>query len=348
MNKEKKFLNTKVIVKVIIIILGMVSMGSVTGCKNNSRAPHSNNQSQQSGNNEPQILPEFDIKGLKGKRIHSSDFQGRYLYVQFIDSESVDDVDLLQQVYLNWIDEDLDIMAIPVKTDQFQARTGIDAFEIAILPDSYRQMRELFKAPPCCNTFYLFDRSRHLVKTGFNSKGYDIGIKTELYSLIKKTAFDISSMIKENDNIENIHWLSQCHQIIRNRDKEYYLISLMTSICSGCYSGLIIQRLIKTHRVYNKSLDVVSIVPDDFSDIDLENLKNLLGIPFHVQRADKLLKEVWQGYIRQFNESDLTNIIFLVDNSGTIVRVTNNDPKRLRDFFIFTQTLLKTGNRGKP
>lgn len=291
-------------------------------------------------------LPLFNAIDINGKQIKSSDFIGRNLFVQFINSETIDDIDLLEKVYLNWIDDNLAIIAIPMKLEHFRTRVGIELDEITVLSNEYDNLKMIFKAPTCCESFYLFDTSGNLIKSGFNRLGYEEEVKKYLTQMIKNKTFDISTFIMERENVKNVEWLNRCSKIVEQEDREYYIFSMFTSICSGCPSGRLIKRLTEIHSLSEDRIYVLSIVPENFTDIDIENFKNFLGIDFTVERADKKLNEIWENQISEYSESDLTNILFLIDRNGKIVRVTDNNPNHIKSFFSFIHSILSTERKG--
>jgi hypothetical protein len=206
----------------------------------------------------------------------------------------------------------------------------------------------IITVPGCNNSQEISSYSNKKAPTQFpkiNRVGYEEGIKSELNRLLRNTSFHISEFVRENENLRNVSWLNLCQSLLLEENKEYCVMTFLRSVCAECLSGTLTSELMKLHSDYSPLLSVLSIVPSDFSYNDIENLKNFLSIGFRVERADKPLSEKWNSLIFQFRESDLTNIVFQVDKNGTIIRVAPNDPRHLKDFFIFTKTLLKGERR---
>jgi len=319
-----------------VVLIGIIL---APGC-NNSRG-----ETSYSDNKAPTQLPEINRVDSRGKTVKSLELKGKYVFVQFINSEIMDDIDFLEKVFLNWFDYGLEIIAIPAKNEEFLARTGVDTDKISIFSTGYRKLKKTFHSPNCCDTFYLYDPNGRLVKTGFNRVGYEEGVKNQLNRFLRNTSFHISEFVRENENLQNVPWLNRCHQLLMEEKKEFGVIAFLRTVCGECLSGFLTSQLMKLHTNHSQKVSVLSIIPSDYSDIDIENLKNFLNIGFRVERADQQLSEKWQSLISQFRESDLTNIVFLVDKSGTIIRVAQNDLRRLKDFIIFTQSLLKGERR---
>lgn len=291
-------------------------------------------------------LPGFEALNSNGNITRSEDFQGKILYVQFVDTGNADDIDLIESVYHNWSDSNLAFLVISPQSEKFRQYVAIEVDERITLSSEYKKFKTIFQAPECCETFYLFDPAGKLVKTGTNSSGYEKGIKTELNRLLKNKVFTISNFIAENENLKNLYWLAQCRQIVEKEGKDgknYVIFCLLRSVCDTCFSGLLVQRLNQLQERCQNRARVISIVPMDFSDTDIENLQQFLGVKFQVQRADPALEEMWKSQIDEFRETDLTNILFLVDQNGTVVKVAGNDPVYIQEFFIYTDSLVREG-----
>lgn len=293
-------------------------------------------------------LPVFESVDASGNPINSSSFKEKNLYVQFIDSDSIDDVDLIKEVYLNWIKEGLIIIAIPNDTPKFLESSGLYPDEIIVLSSSeYKKMKWTFKAPSCCNSFFLFNTTGQLVKTEFNQKGYEKEIKKYLNQLMKNKIFQVSNYFKENEYIKDIGWLSLCWQIIKKEKKDYFIVAIFNSICNECLSGAIVHKLVDLYADNRDHLYVLGIIPDDYKDNDIENLENFLNIEFHIERADPEFKKKWDALVSEYSEAELTNILFLVDSEGKLIKSTNNDPDRLKEFFASVHSLFQIGKKEK-
>ena len=292
-------------------------------------------------------IPVFESVDETGNSIKSSDFKEKNLYVQFIDSNSMDDIDLFKEVFLNWIKEGLIIIAIPNDTPKFLESSGIYPDEIVVLPSSeYLKMKWAFKAPSCCGSFFLFNTAGQLAKTDFNQKGYE-EIKKYLNQLMKNKIFQVSYYFKENEYIKDNVWLSFYWQIIGKENKSYSIVAIFNSICNECLSGGIVHKLANLYSGNRDRLYVLGIVPDDYKDNDIENLKNFLNIEFQIERADPNLKNKWDALIAEYSEAELTNIILLLDKDGKLIKSTNNDQNNLKEFFVYVSSLFNTNKKEK-
>ncbi|MCP4218622.1 MAG: hypothetical protein GY765_28570 [bacterium] len=324
----------------LLALLVTLLAGIGTGC---GEKPTGSTETAQKGNQpaEKPVFPTFGENDSKGNLVTHADFSGKYVFVQFIDGNSTDDIDLLENVFLNWVDEGLAIIAIPKDLETLKERVGVQLDEIVVFDHDYKKMQQIFGAPSCCEAFFLYDPQGRLVKTDFNREGYQGGVKSQLDRLIKNEYFKINELITEKKNIRDFQWLAMCNDIMKKDRKDFYVVSMMTNVCNTCLSGVIIEQLAKWHTTSADRVGVMTVVPASYTDTDIANLKTFLGIDYRLLRADDKFQQEWSNRIEKYRESQLTNILFLVDKDGTVLKVTGNEQDHLREFFAFSHPLIK-------
>jgi len=283
-------------------------------------------------------LPKFKSLDAAGNLVRSDDFRGKKLYIQFVNPLYDHDIALIKKVYFHWKNEDLIFIIITENYSRFQSKLA-DLNNVIVLSKNYKKLQSLFNVPDS-GTHYLFDGSGTLVNIGRNDIEYDKGLKRSLNRLIKNKYFSISDFIKLNENIKEISWFKQPSEIVEKENKEFYVISLFTSICSGCKSGSIMKNLKSFHLKGQNYAYVVCILSDKFNENDIISLRSQLGIKFPVIIADQALSAKWNSLINEFSEAEVTDIIFIMDKSGKIIRVLDPNCKDcLKPFFLYMQSL---------
>lgn len=190
--------------------------------------------------------------------------------------------------------------------------------------------------------YFIVDKKGMIVNAGQNDLGYERGPKVFLQKLIKGDFFSISEFVSEGVKIGDIPWFSQVDEVIKNhRNKEYFIISLFTKICDSCFGGRVIQTLNKIENDKNESLIVYSILHRNFDRRDVPNLRAQLNISYPVIIANKELNAKWNSLIKRYREDFLTDVVFLVDKSGEIIKVADSQCKCLPSFFGYVNSLMK-------
>ena len=271
-------------------------------------------------------LPDFVSTDITGNKIKSADFKGKYLYVQFIRPIDENNINLFNKVYSNWKDKDLRFLIIGKRYDQINSNMKIDSTKAIILINDYDKLKSLFNAPEY-GTHYLFDTSKLKIFHEKNYIEYENGIKKYLIQAIDKDNFSISKFIKENENINNIDWFDQLSHVVQKEKHDYYVISMFSSFCYTCAPGLIIEWLKNIHSKSKKSTYVLCILSDKYNESDIAILKSQLRISFPVVIANGLLSQKWNSFINHYSEVELNSIVFIMDNSGHILKVLDPNCK---------------------
>jgi hypothetical protein len=270
-------------------------------------------------------MPKFILEDVNGNVIKDSDFQGKNVYIQFIDHSNYDDIKLIKDIHPNWKNEDLVIIVFSDDLKAFKMRSGIDLHDFISIESSYDKMKSKFKSPEKGGAYYLFDKNGFLVTSGKNTIGYEEGPKVFLKQLVKNIYLNISDFIPENGDIGNIKWFQEMHRIIVNKDNKFFVISLFTSICNGCFNGVIIDALNNINNNKDDSLFVVGVLNNKFNINDIKSLRSQMNIYFPLMIASPELSKKWNYFISEFKESDLNNIVFITEKSGKILKIFHNN-----------------------
>jgi len=216
---------------------------------------------------------------------------------------------------------------------------------VIVLNKKFDKYKEIFKAPNY-GTNYLFDESGHLVYSGRNYFSYEQGIRIKLGQILNRRKFNISYLIKINQNINSLPWLQQISDICQKDNNKYLIFSMHASLCAGCGSGKIVSILNDVYSNKSNGLHIICILHNKFNNFDLANIKHNLDIHFPIYLADKLLNNKWSALIEEYGESNVTDIVALLDRSGKVIDILYPNCKRCWSaFFNHMYKLLKNENR---
>jgi hypothetical protein len=266
---------------------------------------------------------------------------GKDLYIQFINSYFPPDLILFETVYTKWIFDDLYFLGI-INDSTALDLTKYNSEKVIFIERDYNDLCSIFNLDTKNGFYYLVNKEGKVTNSGKNDLGYERGPKILLQELLKNNFFSISEIIIENEKIANHKWFNQVNNLIQNEnDKEYFLISLYTTICYSCSGGKIIRALKDIHRKdKNETIYILSIISRRYKEQDIHNLKTLLKIPHPVIRANNELDSKWNSLIEQYREDYLTDIVFLVDKSGTILKIAHTNCDCYPSFFTYVYDLI--------
>jgi len=326
------------LIKAIISLLLLVLI--IVVIKNIISIPHNPDQGQLLDN-----LPYFEVKDINGKKVYDKDFVSMYVFIQFIDSRDINDIDLFKAITSSWKTHNLAIIGITTNSYNPMNNIGFDYSNIVIIPDDANHLRSLFYAPLKTGTFYLFNSERRLIAHGNNYEGYEKGIKIELTRLLTGRQFRAAEIVEEGSNINNFMWLNQLNNLVLSGDKEYYLFALFTSFCASCQQGSIVATLNDLFLAKRQHLEIVSIIYPKYLDSnDLDVLKEQARIYFSIVPADRELYDKWSSLIELYNASTLNNILILVNRNGRVLKVSDAMCQCYSDFFNTIKSLGSTTN----
>lgn len=274
-------------------------------------------------------IPKFITSDNIGYRLDSSSLIGKNVYIQFVDPRSDSQIESLIMVSQEYKAGDFKVLAIIRETsliilDRFLSKIHEIREYIHIITDNYGQLKQLFCAPACCETFYLFNSQGILITTGFTWKLFDRGTLMPFNKLRANPEYSIIESVQPGTNINDITWLGCVFKYLEDeQDYDYHLVAMFSDICIGCLNGLIIDELKKAHTKLSKSISFLIIVPDKYTDNEIVNMKTALKISIKMTRADRPLSEAWTLLIENHDEGIGKNIIFMMDNKGVVICTMN-------------------------
>jgi len=266
-------------------------------------------------------LPSFTSHTVSGKIINSNKLENN-LFVIFINTNEDYHIDLLRNVYLNYVDKNLKIIVFLKLKNIINKITNLFPLALVIY-ENYEKYEKLFQAKSCCGQHYLFNKLGEVEASSINTTYYQDGIKVYLMELIENIKFHLSYFITDN-NIFNIKEFSQCWNFIKDSNHDYFIISLFAEMCSFCESGKIISEISRLYTTQKNKIAFLTILSDDFEENDVQNFKSNLKIQYKVIRANSVLAENWNNLIKKFRRSDLTNIILLINKEGKILKINQD------------------------
>jgi len=290
-----------------------------------------------------QSLPEFTAVDIFGNSVSTRDLERKNVFIQFIDPNSESQRKALRKICKNFKNEEF-IIVVFVKDsesqvfDRFMDEIRFAIGHIFLITDDYKKYKKIFKASPCCETFSLFDCSGNLILTDLNWKLLINDTMALLRRFNGNKELSLFNYIKSGKNIKDLVGFKYISETIKKeRDYNYFLISMFTNICMDCPSGRLIDQLKKSYELLNNSIFYLAVLSSNYEDNDIDNLKTLLKIKFPVVKADDNLLKKWNELTLGAKESKKSNIVFLLNNIGEIIKVI--EPNNYKEFFDYLNGL---------
>lgn len=272
--------------------------------------------------NKPNKLPRIDATDIHGQVIQNEKYRGRPIYIQFIKDNSRTGIRLLTDLLVEWEDSSLSFLVITNKPDELYDNVARSPRLSIIGSDHYERLKVAFHAPET-GSYFLYDSSGSLIITGRDYVDAVKDLKRHLNYVLKGKVFTIQEFIPSNLGADGSKGLMQLHKLVEAAPGPYIVIALFTSICSGCRSGEIMQHLQKLDETKDNLISITCILGADLSEIDSVNAKSQLRLPFPLIVASYDLRLRWDSLITEYSESELTDIVIILDKQGDVLDVAH-------------------------
>jgi hypothetical protein len=262
-------------------------------------------------------IPQFELKDDSGRLLKREILKNKYVLVQFLSTKG--DIDILRQIFFEWESEIVVFIAVCNEAIARYPNTPAERPNFHVVSVDKKSISAAFSNPRA-GAFYLYDLSGRLAGSGTPSDNSRILIKKIFNRLINGKYFNLAELLGTGENILKLEWFSQVSQFMIKEKKEYYAIGMFRNICQGCGSGSIIRVLNDAYRDKKEKLGLICFVDDSFSDADVRSLRSQLEIDYCVAVANELLSSKWEALVREYTASELTDIVFLIDLNGRLLR----------------------------
>ena len=284
-------------------------------------------------------MPHFIMKSRNRTDIDSKRTRGRFVYLQFVDTQRSEDTSLLEDVYRNWKNEDLLIIVIGDNLRQYLKWEEDKVDRILILSDEEKSIRLKFDISPAANQYFLFDKLGRLICSGENSRGYEQALKIQLLRHIKERFLSEPEVRRLKDDVDAVRTSIKDTGINLNGNAAYYIVSLFNIFCNSCTSGPIINDLKRVSKE-RKDIQVIGVLSGAYyvpGDLKALISQSQAGFPLII--ADGELDNKWRMLIEEFNKYELNGIFFLMNEQGYILKTAYPGCSCYNEFFKYVNSL---------
>jgi hypothetical protein len=266
-------------------------------------------------------MPHFIARNSTGTEIDSKKLLGKFVYLQFVDIQRQEDMNLFETMYQNWKNEDLVILVVG---DNLQPNIKINGnflADITILTDLRKTFSQIFDISSTANKYFLFDKLGKLICSGENSIGYERVLKIQLLKHIKKCLLSPLELAGLKEDINRVTASKANREINVDENREYCIVSLFNLFCNSCSSGPIID-LLKRISKERENVQVIGVLSATYyGHGDLQTIISQSQVEFPVIIADNELDKKWSLLIKKYNNYELNGVLFLINKDGEILKM---------------------------
>lgn len=272
----------------------------------------------------PNRVPYFLFADHLNKEMDSRAFLGKITYLQFIDGGIGADIELVRRIIFEWQDSPLQLILVAEDISNISELIGINTKSLIFVSDRQNEIRSKFRVTQ--GHHYLIDAQGTIVFHMGNEFGYSDGLKYSLNKAILGIDFELSDLVEEGLPLSNRDWFTSLMPELKG---EISCLALFYSICGGCNSGMIFEKLVELNKTYGRQIRFVVILSRKYDLADINNAQTQLNTDLHMIIADEKLQSKWSELVALYRESDLSGIVLFVDSSGTVRRLHRSNESGL-------------------
>jgi hypothetical protein len=160
----------------------------------------------------------------------------------------------------------------------------------------------------------VFDVNGKLV---YRDYYYEADLRPRVNTLINKTLPPASLAVREVLSSSQAGPFAKLRERTRHTPASKAVVIFFTSVSSTCPSGELI-RAVTRHSKIN-DVDVLVLLPRDYTPADVETFKTNFRVHFNVQQFDNRLAEKWASLIALYGEARINGSIALIDRGDISV-----------------------------
>lgn len=267
----------------------------------------------------PEKLPSVRLQDDAGKEVATDDFAGKSLFVQFINPKIQAQVDSYLRARTAQYQRPVSWLLIS-KGEASELREQLPSGNRDIIVDSeYERWRALFGVPKCCEEWLLYDSTGSLRASG----KYD---RDDIVSSLKNVVdgrlpFSTGILLEELKVMNEQGLLRQLHAKAAQSKSGKAITVLFSSACTGCPEDYLI-RIMSARAIEDSEIGFLALLPNTFSQSDIDRFKTNLEIPFRVEAARAGLSHEWLQMNEKYGASSINGSIIAVSR-GKIISVVN-------------------------
>jgi len=264
--------------------------------------------------------PIFNNHILSNYNIDPSCFEGRYIYVHFINIISPEKEISIKEIIRELENSTVINVIFVITKDDAISKFESASKNICFIWDKSGHVHDELRAASCCESYQIYNRKRELMHQGMMETDYKKEIRPFLIEILKNGNIQYFDTNFKLSKIREFGLLGPLKQepdrlICRN---PYSFVGLISKVCSVCPIAHIINRI----NLYSKEplgLSKISIyLPSYFSQVDIENFRATFNILIPIMRSSPKTMEIWANLKNTF-PGMFDNIFMVINLNGEIL-----------------------------
>lgn len=262
-------------------------------------------------------IPVVDVVDDTGMRRPLASLIGRVVVLQFINTGALNQVDSVSRMSTKFGAE---ITFVLITGDSHKLRERLPSLpqNAIVIQHDYTELKRIFGVPDCCERRFIYDDTGNL---SYHDYYYDTDLTPRLNHLTQRPLPPLSSALLESIVSLRNGPISFSRETTRQTKSGKAVIAILTSVSTGCPSGQLIRTLNHYARKHPE-VSFITLLPNGYTNSDLDNFKLNLGVKFAVETQDATLSKEFEKLVSSYGESRLNGVVLLINRS--VVTVLDN------------------------
>jgi hypothetical protein len=178
-----------------------------------------------------------------------------------------------------------------------------------VVQDREAELRKTFNVPACCERRFIFDGRGALQ---YKDYYYEADLRPRLHLLIDTAPGDFAPALTRALGAVSAGRFASLREETRHSPSGKAVVVLFDSVSTTCPTGELVKSLGRFAAAH-RDLPVVALLPKEYDEADVENLKSNLQVEFPVERADAELAEKWGQMLEVYGEGRMAGAVVLID-----------------------------------
>lgn len=256
-------------------------------------------------------IPAIDVLTDTGHRLLLSSLTGKALVIQFVNPQVSTQVDAVTKLLTSFEASEVQLVLITEQSRELRRLLPELSDDVIVVQSKYAELKKAFEVPDCCERRFVFDEAGKLVYRDY----YYEELTPRLNTVVKKSLPPVSTAVREVLMSCNTGHVPSLRERTRFTDPGKAVVIFFTSVSSTCPSGELIKFV--SRQVKLNDVEVLVLLPADYSRADIENFNANLKVKFVVKTFDPELAERWTSLVGRYGEAKINGSVAFI-NRGEI------------------------------
>lgn len=268
-------------------------------------------------------LPKIDIFG---QRIDSIDIRNRYIYIQFFKTITPQVADGIRTI-CERSESSGKIAPIFVIPEVMALKVNNYRYRYAFFVANERTiLRDELNAPPCCDSFYIFNQHQKLMYAGTVNVSCQTEVLPFLNEIISEANLQYFDSAFKRRKIEDWELGTNLTRELNssNAGNRYHFVALLSNICTTCPIAAIMSHIDQYYSAIPPSISFTLFLGDEYRSTDIETIKSLLGIKMPVRMLDAESNQRWAA-LKNALPNIFENVLVIMSKDGMVISTYENE-----------------------